>query len=34
MKWARQQKFEIKAQWRSKEDRFMELKRIDNQCII
>ena len=34
MKWARQQKFEIKAQWRSKEDRFMELKRIDNECII
>lgn len=30
MKWARQQKFEVKSKWRSKEDRFMELKRIDN----
>lgn len=31
MKWARQKKFNIKSKWRAKEDRFMELKRIDNQ---
>lgn len=30
MKWARQQKLNIKSRWRAKEDRFMELKRIDN----
>lgn len=30
MKWARQQNFEIKPIWRAKDDRFMELKRIDN----
>ena len=29
MKWARQKKFNIKSKWRAKEDRFMELKRID-----
>ncbi len=31
MKWARQQKFNIKPEWRAKDDRFMELKRIDSQ---
>ena len=30
MKWARQKKFNIKSKWRAKEDRFMELKRIDS----
>lgn len=31
MKWARQQQFEIKSKWRAKDDRFMELRRIDSQ---
>lgn len=30
MKWARQKKFNIKSKWRAKDDRFIELRRIDS----
>ena len=30
MQWARRENLDIKSQWRAKEDRYIELKRIDN----